>query len=382
TQRIQKYRNSSLSIQKNNGSVHQKDSLIDILVLQLESMPESDSERFELEKLLEVSKRPNNLDSLFNDYTMVDATEFIVKASKNYHFTSINESHFSGLNRNYVRSLLLPLWESGYRYFAMEALSQRDSLINSRSIPLMSSGYYFNEVNLGNLVREAKKIGYKLIAYDEFFNTENNDQNQSLREKAQAQNLYDQTLANDSIGKVLIYSGHDHQVTENMNGNRFMGGWLREISGLDLLTIEQVIMTEKTSIDKENDYYRYVKLNYSFDNGVVFTNLSTEEVLIDPIHHLSGIKVQVYHPPTKYIYNRPNWMLNNQNAVRLLPDSIIKKYKGKLIEFRPYNEPNNSTPIDKFIIDTDKGAVIPKGEFSVRIINCDNEVIANYKVSL
>lgn len=41
-----------------------------------------------------------------------------------------------------------------------------DTLLNERGYPLLSSGYYTQEPQFGNLVREALRIGYELFPYE------------------------------------------------------------------------------------------------------------------------------------------------------------------------------------------------------------------------
>jgi hypothetical protein len=380
TSRSIKYENDALTISNGGSSIEDKEAMLKILSAKLADMPESSVEKKELEQFLSISKRPSDLNDLFKEYEPKDAIELITQQSNNFHFTSINEAHHSGLNRTFLKSLLLPLWNNGYRYLAIEALSKKDSLINKRGYPLTTSGYYFPEANLGNLAREAIEIGFTLIAYDEFFHTADNSLNKSRREKAQAENIYHQTLKKDSVGKVIIYSGHDHQITEG--GDKQMGGWLKKISKKDILTIDQNIMVDKASVKKENDYYHYVKANYPLEKSTIFIHKESKEALVDPIHFIGGIKMQVYHPPYSYINERPKWMLTDKNQLYVLPQEIRDSFDSCLMEFRPIDETINSTPVDKFVINKTKKAILPLGQFFARVINCDNKVVARYKVAV
>lgn len=382
TSRSIKYENDALTISNGRNSIEDKEAMLNILSAKLADMPENSVEQKGLERFLSISKRPSDLNALFKEYEAKDAIELITQQSNNFHFTSINEAHHSGLNRSFLKSLLLPLWNNGYRYLAMESLSKKDSLINKRGYPLTISGYYFPEANLGNLAREAIEIGFTLIAYDEFFHTADNSLNNSLREKAQAENIYHQTLKKDSVGKVIIYSGHDHQITEGEDGDKHMGGWLQEFSKKEILTIDQNIMVDKASVEKENDYYHYAKANYPLEKSTIFIHKESKETLVDPIHFVSGIKMQVYHPPYNYISERPKWMLTGEAQLYDLPKKLINRLDGHLIEFRPINEPFNSVPIDKFVITEIKKAILPPGLFYANILNCENKLVAKYKVKV
>ena len=97
-------------------------------------------------------------------------------------------------------------------------------------------GTYFKETNLGNMVREALSIGYKLIQYDIVVNQDLElIQRENIRDKAQAENIYLRTLKIDTIGKVLIHSGHDHQMEFSLDdGHEAMGASLKKISNKNL----------------------------------------------------------------------------------------------------------------------------------------------------
>ena len=180
----------------------------------------NDANRLVFERTLEVIERPINNVDLFNSYKIENAESYIVEQAKKFHFTSINESHHSGQNRSFTIDLLKPLWEQGYRYLALEALSQKDTILNKVNYPTYEMGTYFKETNLGNMVREALSIGYKLVQYDVAVNQDLElTQRESIRDMTQAKNIYLRTLKNDTLGKVLIHSGHDHQMEFSLNVN-------------------------------------------------------------------------------------------------------------------------------------------------------------------
>lgn len=118
----------------------------------------------------------------------VSAVQYISNKAKDFHFTLINEAHYNSQNRVFTKELLMPLWEEGYRYLALETLYHTDSLLNERGYPTKATGYYTKDSNFGNMIREAIKIGYKLIPYE----TEKAPDG-SLRDADQANNIFRQT---------------------------------------------------------------------------------------------------------------------------------------------------------------------------------------------
>ena len=312
---------------------------------------------------------------------MVDGFSIWVQAKK-FHFTSINESHHSGQNRSFTIDLLKPLWEQGYRYLALEALSQKDTILNKVNYPTYEMGTYFKETNLGNMVREALSIGYKLVQYDVAVNQDLElTQRESIRDMTQAKNIYLRTLKNDTLGKVLIHSGHDHQMEFSLNdGYEAMGASLKKISNKDILTINQNIMVENNG--KENDYYAIANEVFDIYTPSVLLNKDNNKCLVDPVKYLGGIDVQVYHPKTNYISGRPHWMIKKTKKLYELSNYIKKLYEGHLLIVRPIGEKSNSTPIDQFIIDGVKKLILPRGKFIINIIDCNRVLKESIQISI
>lgn len=346
-------------------------SIKEFISKEIHKYKKNDINRLVLERTIEVIERPIDTRNLFNNHKIENAESYIIKQAKKFHFTSINESHHSGQNRSFTTDLLKPLWEEGYRYFAIEALSSKDTVLNNVNYPTYKMGTYFKETNLGNMVREALSIGYKLIQYDIVVNQDLElIQRENIRDKAQAENIYLRTLKIDTIGKVLIHSGHDHQMEFSLDdGHEAMGASLKKISNKDILTINQNVMVENN--DKENDYYSIANGIFDIYTPSVFLNKDNNKCLVDPVKYLGGIDVQVYHPRTNYISGRPHWMIKKTKKLYNLSNNIKKLYKDHLLIVRPIEEKTNSTPIDQFIIDDVKRLILPRGKFLINIIDCN-----------
>ncbi|MDW3191010.1 MAG: hypothetical protein R8G66_01560 [Cytophagales bacterium] len=175
----------------------------------------------------------SNLDSLFyQDPWEADQLEgALTVIADTAQVVMLNELHW---DRSHRMSLMrwLPLFkEQGFKYLAMEAIWQKDSLLNDRGYPVDSSGFYVKEPSLGHVIRKASELGFDLIAYESLPSQE--------REFGQASNLYQATIAKDSEAKILVYAGLGH-IDEN--GNR-MAAQLKENFGIDPVTIDQFYLT-------------------------------------------------------------------------------------------------------------------------------------------
>lgn len=158
----------------------------------------------------------------------------ITEQAKLTNLVMVNENHFMPQHRKFVYSLLPALRAIGYSYLALEALGHKqDSLLNLEGgFPVLETGFYTREQHFASLLRYAKTLGFKFVAYESNGSME--------REFAQAQNLYSKTFGLDKDAKVLLLGGIDHileQPTEN--GKMWLGAILHDKYDIDPLTISQ-----------------------------------------------------------------------------------------------------------------------------------------------
>jgi len=140
-----------------------------------------------------------------------------------------NEEHTQPRGRWLVGRLLPALYKQGFRYLALEALDAADSAgLRQRGYPVATSGFYTNEPHFGNLIRRARQLGFQLVAYDGMG---------ADRERDAARNLLAATLTPHPQARVVVLAGHGH-INEN-SAAQSMATWVRKLSGIDPLTIEQ-----------------------------------------------------------------------------------------------------------------------------------------------
>jgi hypothetical protein len=316
--------------------------------------------KFEAQRILELLNRHKDLKQAFKNQILTNAKKFIVGIADNYHYILINEAHYSSQNRAFTRELLEPLWNNGYRYLALETLSENEQDLLNRGYPVKDSGYYTRDPVFGNMVRDAIKIGYKLISYDY------KSQDNNLRDSIQALNIYNKTFQNDKVGKVLVHAGYSH--ISEFGDERYepMGSRLKKILGADILTIDQVNMTERSDPQKLHPYYQYVRTNYAFDSASIIID-KNQKVLVDPINSF-GIDLQIYHPVTIFEKGRPTWIVTENYKSYKLPTSM-KLYKGHLLQIIGKDELKDAIPLDQFVITKETSVVLPKGEYIFRLID-------------
>ena len=244
----------------------------------------------------------NPSDSLFlRNSRPRNAREYIIQRAEKERIIIINEAHHNPLHRVFTTSLLAGLYQAGFRYFGAETLNFRDSTLNQRKYPVISSGHYTREPQYGNLIREALRLGYHVFPYEA--RTPEEFASGKSREVAQARYV-EAILKRDPNAKILIHCGYDHvlEVPLKNNWQKAMAGWLKEFTGIDPLTIDQQQWTELSQPVKEHPLYQAMHLSeasvFVHATGAVYLGLA-----------LGRTDIQVAHPRTRYTHGRPNWVL-------------------------------------------------------------------------
>lgn len=132
--------------------------------------------------------------------THVSARNYIHFAARERQVVMINEAFAKPLHRAFTLSLLADFYRMGFRYLALEML---DNFSNQRLGSVgMHSGYFVCEPVAGELMREALKLGYTLVSYEDTLapvHTANQ------RDSMQAANIY-KVLQKDPKAKILVHA--------------------------------------------------------------------------------------------------------------------------------------------------------------------------------
>jgi len=142
----------------------------------------------------------------------------------------INEAHTEPMTRALIYQMLPLLRRQGYGILAMEALYNRDiaRAIDARGYLLddEASYFYLREPIEGELLREARRLGFRLVSYE----SEAMD-----REAGQAANLAAILKAHANT-KVFVIAGHGHVYRED----GFMAERLARLYARPFLSINQL----------------------------------------------------------------------------------------------------------------------------------------------
>ncbi|MCF6351112.1 MAG: hypothetical protein L3J23_08825 [Flavobacteriaceae bacterium] len=224
-------------------------------------------------------------------------TKELLKQCKNYDFVLFNEAHHKPQHRIFVKNKLSKLYELGFRYFFVEALSPSEKKINERKYPLIKSLTY-KEPYFGLLLREALVVGFKVFSYE---NRNVNKLTSQERENAMFKNIK-KTLDTLPKARSILLGGYSHIATsppKNKNDFITLGNLLSK--DYKVISIDQTTYTEEYETKMEKDFYKRFS---------------------EKIKHPKILKINsnfwydytIVHPRTTYTkHNIANWYFENGN---------------------------------------------------------------------
>ena len=306
-------------------------------------------------------------DSLyFSRFKPVNAVSYLVQKAKDARIIIINEAHHVPQHRTFTASLLEGLYKQGFRYFGAEAIVHTDTLLNQRRYPILETGYYTQEPQFGNLVREALTIGFTVLAYESrsFAKT-----TPRQREIDQARNIQ-RILIQDPKAKILIHCGFDHVREDSLGGpwEKAMAGRLKEFTGIDPLTINQEMMTERSRPDRGSPLYRYAPVT----EPTVFVD--GEDKAFNGFKGFNQFDVRVFHPRSTYLHGRPQWLLLNgkRKPYILRPEQLTIGFPCLVLAYRENEGNPQGVPADVIEIaspEDQKALILAKGGYTLEVRN-------------
>lgn len=277
----------------------------------------------------------------------------------------INEAHHVARHRATTRSLLKPLHELGFRYFAFEALKEDAKTLQRRGYPIASTGSYVNEPEFGALVRKALQLGYLPVAYEAV-----DARDVHARERGQAENLA-AVLEREPDAKILVHVGYQH-IDESglLFGARTMAQRLKEMTGIDPLTINQSTLTWIGEEMPPNSLYADAieKIRYS------------EPFILKSDHKPWSLEpakydISVITPPSGYHDDRlADWQVMGRRTIKLPVPA-----NARLLEARLRGEADDAVPLVRALVDDETGTVVTialeVGDYRLRWANADNQTV-------
>ncbi|PHN07476.1 hypothetical protein [Flavilitoribacter nigricans] len=314
----------------------------------------------------------------FQTFRVADAISYLLERAENEQIIILNEAHHRPEHRVFASALLEGLAQRGYAYLGLEALTPNfddpealglDTSLNERGYPLNSryTGNYTREPQFGLFIRQAINNGFHLFGYER-----NPSFQEMIRDSAEALNVA-RILARDPDARILLYCGYAHLVESNAvdpesnyGRSRWMASYLRELTGIDPLTVNQEILTDRSPA-ANSPYYPLIKsekpavlLN---EDGRVFNGGKRND----------KFDLLVYHPPARLINGRPHWLYRDgaHRAYTIAPEQLTLNCPCQVRAY-PETEPELAVPVDIIEIDPDfreNTLVLAPGQYRLIIEN-------------
>ncbi|GGA37990.1 hypothetical protein [Dyella nitratireducens] len=299
------------------------------------------TQSFSIAQPAQPDDKPSPLES---GYAARPALDAIPDLAKNDQIVLLNEAHNVGMTRSLTVALLSRLYQEGFRYFAAETLSQKDTQLQTRGYPIDDSGFYTEEPVYAEMVRTALKLGYKVIAYEATSNVTSADQ----REAEQARHLYDSVFKQDPHARLVINAGYEHIVKSGgYLGGQSMAEHLYKLTGASMLAIDQTAMYPHPSSQNNHPYYTAVMKQVHPDVPIVFVDAQDK-----PWSLRSTYDVTVFFPPEKLERGRPTWLtLWGLRQPHLVSGDGCHDHYACLVEARYSNEGPDAIPADRMLLD-------------------------------
>lgn len=313
-------------------------------------------------------KKLNAADSLkFTKLIPVNAKEYILKKAANEKIIIINEAHHNASHRTFATSLLQGLYDRGYRYLGIETLAN-DSL-NTDKYATLTSGYYSKEPEFGNFIYNALKIGFRLFSYEA-------EGNNKEREIGEAKNIFN-FMQQNKEGKYLIYCGYQHAYEGiHKSWEKTMAGRLSDLTGVNPFTIDQTQFSEKSSLKYNEPLLRLI------NNTVPVVLKSENQMIYNGEDKELYTDIKIIHPVTKYIKDRPDWMLKETRKFYKIPVSKVSTYPVMVFAYRKGEFEQKGIPADIIEINTSKDnrfLILDKGNYDIVIKDKEYKVINRFE---
>lgn len=278
-----------------------------------------------------------------DSFHLMDALPKIVEDAEQHQIVIISENHLKPQHRIFAKKVINALSKSGFSHLGLETFSSTDNSnilmdegLIDRGYPLDApqTGTYTMEPRMGELVREAIRLEYKLFAYERSKKIKGVD-----RDQIQADNII-RYLKKHPDEKVIIVCGFHHAIESNhlkYGKYNWMASYLKNKTGIDPLTIYQDNFTEKF-IEDEHPILSKIDIVkpsvFVDDDGKI-------------VHLTDHIDIEIVHPKTFYKDGRPNWLFENEDYQSVAVEKDIDSLQYPRIVSAYYSGEKDSVPVDR-----------------------------------
>ena len=303
-------------------------------------------------------------------WATVSAADAVVDMAADRHIVMINEAHHDAHTRELTLEVLPRLRAMGFRYFAAEAVDDKDPGLMQRGYPNESTGSeYLLEPLYGEIVRQAIKLGYIIVPYDVDTSSSGD------RDTIEAQTLYEKVFAKDPQAKLFVHAGYSHidKAAGNLGSDiKPMAMQLKRLSGYDPLCVDQVQFRDVAVGGLDYGFYDKVALQFSphrpialrkIDSDTYWTSNPREHdisVILPPAslsdldygvaNQADAVRREIILPHPQFdLRERPSWLsLGGKRTTVSIDTTLCQDQVPCVVDAYYVDEPDTSTPADRY----------------------------------
>jgi hypothetical protein len=335
-------------------------------------------------------------DSTLDRYSPKSALTVIGSVADKEQVIMVNEGHHVPMHRAFTTRLLPILYAKGFRYLAVEGVSESDAQLNERGYPVYRTGLYPSEPVFGDMLRVALKLGFKIVPYEYQGKCRSKPDNpyfcQNERERGQAQNIYDRILREHPDAKILVHAGAGHIQEYRSRDVTIMAAHFKEISKIDPFTVDQLEMMEHSAPEYEEPDYRYATRKGLIKEPTIFVS-GGGDFWKNNGGQFGTVDAQVFHPRVSYRNARPLWLqLKGLRRPYAVDKGLMKRGSNNvlpssagmfLVQAFFAEEAEGAVPVDQVVVFESKQKpvlMLRVGVYRIRVIDASGKVRNEFKV--
>lgn len=274
----------------------------------------------------------------------------LIRAVRHHKIVIVGEQHHSPEHRLFGASILGELRKAGITHFAIETSDQGPldyASITRRIAP--SSDWSAFEPQRAGLLRAAVAVQLPMIAFDVgvrdiAWMSRHPEKAFAYREMKMARYVYERALKKMRAEKILVWVGYDHSLKQGKT--KFMARYL-----WDMVREEPYVAYQTTGVLEK-----------------------------------AGVDVLIRHPKPRYIHGRPDWLRAKWlRGYKRVPVKVAVDVIGTLlVQAQSRKEGPRSTPVDQIMTHgrNQVELLLPAGEYTMRILASDEQVLRRWVVSI
>lgn len=312
-----------------------------------------------------------------SDLQVEDALDVIQRAAANSRIVILNEAHHLSRHRQFAALVAERLARQGFSYFGAEAFAPpTDGALSSvrtlarGAVLTAKAGFYVLDPVFAEAVRAIMRAGMTLFDYEQRADQRRIDPDfritMAAREQAQAENVA-ALLQQNPDAKIFVYCGYDH-VTEEADANgRWFATRLKEITGLNPVTIDQSQNWQRAAPHDDPAHVRAIYELFQFHAPISVTH--NDGRAYTTAAYDGRIDISIFHPQLDDVNGRPGWLASDPSRIPLsIP--IPHSDEMRLVQAFRVTEGWGSIPADQFPVVPSGGLEVtlylPPGDYVVR----------------